>query len=38
MEPTQQVNDPGPYIDEDLYPPDQASELGASYYYTVDAP
>lgn len=33
MEPTQQVNDPD--LDtEDLYPPDQASDLGASYYYT----
>lgn len=37
MEPTQQVNDPDT-DGEDVYPPDQASELGASYYYTVDAP
>jgi hypothetical protein len=35
METTQPVND----VDtaEDVYPPDQASDLGASYYYTEPA-
>lgn len=37
MDTTQPVNDPAPYADEDLYPPDQASDLGASYFYTEPA-
>lgn len=32
-----EVNDPEVYTDEDLYPPDQASDLGASYFYTEPA-
>jgi hypothetical protein len=36
MDRTQEVNDQD--VDtEDLYPPDQASELGASYFYTEPA-
>lgn len=34
---TQPVNDPELYTDEDLYPPDQASDLGTSYFYTEPA-
>lgn len=34
---TDDVNDPEPYTDEDLYPPDQASDLGTSYFYTESA-
>jgi hypothetical protein len=37
MNDTQPVNDPDYDTDVDLYPPDQASELGASYFYTEPA-
>jgi hypothetical protein len=37
MEHTEDVNDQDVDTDEDLYPPDQASDLGASYYYTEPA-
>ncbi len=36
MDGTQQVNDP--QLDADVNPPDQASELGESYYYLEDVP
>lgn len=34
LDDTQQVNDPAPDTSEDLYPPDQGSDLGANYFYT----